>query len=186
MAQQSPCQAYLHAQSTCKRQRPPHMQQAHAQPTYLANVASLSSIASYTSSLRSKSPGLLGRMCTCTCGTDCPALAPSCQHGGTTLACHAPLLLSSMLLVSLAKWVLPSRHGPVWPESVRRLQIGAAQRCPLSSPASCQQPRKIMDALQASVMCDSINGLDWWPRFTRGLQPPHLKDAHIGAPRACC
>ena len=41
--------------------------------THLLTSLSLASIASYTSSFFSKSPGLRGRMCMCTCGTDWPA-----------------------------------------------------------------------------------------------------------------
>lgn len=191
MAQQSPCQAYLqHNPHTSGSAHLYMQQQAHAQPAYLANVASLSSIASYTSSLRWKSPGLLGRMCTCTCGTDCPASAPSCQHGGKNSHIMHPAIKQHASALISVRW-LHSRHGPVWPKSVRRLQSAAAQRCPPSLPASCQQRRRMMMHCRQLVcvtasMCDSLNSLDWWPRLTRDLQPPHLTDAHIGAPHACC
>jgi hypothetical protein len=47
---------------------------------HLSKDFEAASIASYTSSLFSKSPGLLGNTCTCTWGTLCPACCPSCRN----------------------------------------------------------------------------------------------------------
>jgi hypothetical protein len=63
--------------------RPKHQRATtHCQVcTHLGSDLELSSISVYTSSLRGRSPCLLGSTCTCTCGTLCPAAGPSCAGG---------------------------------------------------------------------------------------------------------